>query len=872
MDLSTPLQINSNISTTALLLQHSTDLQQQQQHCVSYTERTGYRHNNMTSLPSLSPDDTLNNDFYYDDEFSVPFDANITNYIDIDQPLSGSLMVQSLTDSAGRTCNRLRRWMTTSRSDSCLYRPDVDGQPRYGSDGEEMSTSERQEDLNSSSEDDMSDLQTSRDRPLFTPPPTNEPGNGEPLLMRSEVNGANTNESLLLSNNSARFCATGVYDFSAAKHQYVISFDQHGVGGLGTSKTSSSGEEFFRPPASVLDQSGNNREFKRSSVKVGCNGGGLTTWKQVQRTGSQNSSGSQADASLTTWTRLKAMRNSKTPNSVSVMPSSPRRDVAIATSISASHSRQLLKQYCLNHSSTVQSARQEPSPVVFQRECSPNICHLSYVVSSKKSNDAPAVRSQNKVIGGNRSRSLVVIDRSVQCLPSSVDRSVQTGQVPGESAGDGRAKLVDKSLQTSTQVNGQHMVRSAILLSRPLPDLQFLYPVSKNACTSKGGPSRNSEPTGKRPGAGTDVPVEVERRQGRCVRRHHSSDSAFSNNSSSSSGIEPGYSDSGTTGDSCTSVPRKPPRLFSRSVTPQPQTDDKSPPQNDPTSPTADNAVVLRRTSTLDRASRNQRAQPIYSCTFVTHQTTTSTSLTGQPSQCQGYTDGSVGSPTNNKDGIIEKAAGRLSSPRRSRRRDIIHLDNKPAKSILRRQQRNRNDLTADINDSDERPDHSSICCHDNNIPLPPATNEAEPGVERTSHPVVVPFGARPVSLPDATVLYKQLTVYQPSNNPTVDTALTCQCVGRLKSEQSVDIVDGITVNCDDLDDPTAEQFRAKKSVSFSEKIFYHSMPPSVSPIESPLCPTRPVLTASPGSDDKTPHVQSVQHEQHDASPIKGWF
>ena len=40
-----------------------------------------------------------------------------------------------------------------------------------------------------------------------------------------------------------------------------------------------------------------------------------------------------------------------------------------------------------------------------------------------------------------------------------------------------------------------------------------------------------------------------------------------------------------------------------------------------------------------------------------------------------------------------------------------------------------------------------------------------------------------------------------------------------------------------------AEQFRAKKSVSFSEKIFYHSMPPSVSPIESPLGQNKQLTT-----------------------------
>jgi len=140
----------------------------------------------------------------------------------------------------------------------------------------------------------------------------------------------------------------------------------------------------------------------------------------------------------------------------------------------------------------------------------------------------------------------------------------------------------------------------------------------------------------------------------------------------------------------------------------------------------------------------------------------------------------------------------------------------KPAKSILvRRRQRGRVKLQS-LSDVDA--DGSECCAEvpDDALPSPPPSRVA-----------------RPVSLPDATVLYAGLT----------DLARAGDAGDEL--DHSRDCTPAVDLDDYDGENGDGEQFRAKKSVSFSEKIFYHSMP-SVSPLESPLCPPLRLPVAPP--------------------------
>ena len=108
-------------------------------------------------------DTLLNNDYFYDDEFAVPFDV---------VPPPAPQLCRSLTDSClgedggdGRGLGWRGGRLTLSRSESCLCRSaDLDSQA-----DEMMSTSERAagDFLMTSSE--LSDLDAADHRPLFSP-------------------------------------------------------------------------------------------------------------------------------------------------------------------------------------------------------------------------------------------------------------------------------------------------------------------------------------------------------------------------------------------------------------------------------------------------------------------------------------------------------------------------------------------------------------------------------------------------------------------------------------------------------------------------------------------------------------------------------
>ena len=835
---------------------------------------------------SFNADDTLNNDYFYDDEFAVPFDAHIAAARQLCRSLTDSC-IDDDDDVDGEVGNRQhqRGWrgcrLTLSRSESCLYRSAGDSQ----GDDEMMSTSERAGDfLVSSSE--LSDLDANQ-RPLFSPLPSDAevvvPG-VEGAHGDGEGSASQLGDSTASGEGGVRLrCA--MYDASTAKQQYRLSFG----GSYTTTRTSSSAEDCARWTATKT---------------VGSTGGaGLTTWRQVSRV-------QPVEAGFTTWQRLRSSTNTggghAAARSVNLvewskhghhqgqganqMPSCSGNKVEMA------RSGQLLRLY---QSSRTASA--SPSMYPRQQTTSDNsnvdqhTTKASGVVESRASH-----RSTRTQRSGRRSvTSRMSADKCVQCLPSFRDRYVQTTT----------SALVraDKSLQTSNL--SDRVMHSALLLARPLPDLDFL-----RLCTSSSAAQRKPEvveavedrrysdvaPAGVDGGQAAGKPAcprssslgdsghEVSpAASGRSssARRHHGSDSGLSNNSSSSSGIEPGESattsnDRTAAGDasrptSTSAGPRKPPRSFT--VEPRPPAvgarrhtdgdlplysgtnncaksaspcdddrhftcccEDGSPIHNDDDDYpmiNSENLVLrggtLRRWETTncnvvvdaDHTDDSDSNQVVCTRDFLASHPLCRRSPSRSAAAGRHKTVEGLISPTRHR----EVEVGLKSSQRTARRRACHHHHHhhhhhqphhhhvqissaKPAKSILvRRRQRSKvkhRSWSEDPNDADGTP--STECCPDVDEP-----DDAPPSPRPASRV------ARPVSLPDATVLYAGLTDF--TQNETAQ-----------PERDSCPSNDGN----DDEGDADGEHFRAKKSVSFSEKIFYHSMP-SVSPLESPLCPLK---------------------------------
>lgn len=171
----------------------------------------------ISSMPGLlySPEDTLNNDFFYDDEFTVPFDANLS-----DRRLTASLLdgddindFLSLSKDYGGEEGEddNNKWhmpkMVVSKSDSCLYQADGEFSGSEQNMSQELSNSEK--DCASSSE--LSDF---RAEPLFSPQPSASMQDGETSTNKIELS---VSESCDNQYN---------YDWRANKDQYMISFDK----------------------------------------------------------------------------------------------------------------------------------------------------------------------------------------------------------------------------------------------------------------------------------------------------------------------------------------------------------------------------------------------------------------------------------------------------------------------------------------------------------------------------------------------------------------------------------------------------------------------------------------------------------------------
>jgi len=330
------LSTTADVTTTQQQLQQKQQLQQQQQQqqrinaskhgTASLTSGLDLDHTMAQSdvfcderydCQSFSPEDTLNNDFFYDDEFTVPFDANLAEGFGSQSSTDGgcikSLSCRSLSDPDDNLRwqinthrdGRISLRMTESKSDSCLYQADL-----------EMSDSER--DMSTSEHDmsspDMSQLHNNQ--PLFS-------SHSDACNLDGACNGG---EDLLRSScisESLSFDGEGgsedgkherhrvdCYNWSLNKQKYFLSFDRS------PTKTCSSGDD---SSCHQLEPSGTPNitnwaktsptQSKCSTKKKGSTESAstskesdskLTTWRQVKQTKPVKA------AKLTSWQKLSS--------------------------------------------------------------------------------------------------------------------------------------------------------------------------------------------------------------------------------------------------------------------------------------------------------------------------------------------------------------------------------------------------------------------------------------------------------------------------------------------------------------------------------------------------------------------------------------
>ena len=197
--------------------------------CASRSSSTSDNHpSNNQPLNGLlySPEDTLNNDFFYDDEFSIPFDANLgeneKHVVDVE--MLDSMDINTLltlsrvfADNQEPMINRL----VSSKSDTCLYHQQM------SSSGGDLPV-----DVETSGDQSMSDQCASsaelseqlRSEPLFSPPPSAGLPPGTAHLPNYSTDSLGRDEPLSGSftmGEEARY----TYDWSANKGQYILSFD-----------------------------------------------------------------------------------------------------------------------------------------------------------------------------------------------------------------------------------------------------------------------------------------------------------------------------------------------------------------------------------------------------------------------------------------------------------------------------------------------------------------------------------------------------------------------------------------------------------------------------------------------------------------------
>ena len=231
---------------------------------------------------AYSPEDALNNDFFYDDEFSVPFDANLVEPCESEMlvdsmELGGVLSVSGFEGAAAAQ-------VISSRSDTCLYHGDLQLSVSYSEHGShELSISDRE----GFSSSDISDLHS---EPLFSPAPGGHVYNTLPCMTEG-LEGQPHPHDITLSSSFGNDSHNYNFDFTAHKDQYMLSFDR--------SPSKISSEDSFH---GKLESSMTSWAQKSGCIQQSVDSsGGQTTKKQLT---SWSDLCKKTERPLTSWKQL----------------------------------------------------------------------------------------------------------------------------------------------------------------------------------------------------------------------------------------------------------------------------------------------------------------------------------------------------------------------------------------------------------------------------------------------------------------------------------------------------------------------------------------------------------------------------------------
>ena len=819
-------------------------------------------------------EDSCSNDFFYDEEFTIPFDANLTDQRDSDEGFLPRLGI------------------VTSKSDNCLYLGDAD---HLGSDREDSGS----------------------DREIFSSSDSSELFNQPLFSSHSECPDefaldASGDEASIIEDDLPK----DVHKLNHIKHHYKISFDK------GPLKVWSSSDEpasktslELRPSnrvankpttlglqkngekaansSSACHKSGNGtrKSKKKSSQKNGTprnsKSSHLVTWGTLKDSPSTSESGK----SRTTWKEMnnkpslsareeeegrnrtenpakshesnaeeRSKKNGKHPDADELeeiqsgsVRSNPQMGEKTCELFKIFQVKKLKEaEECVDEFDESESTKppheplgpcDEATPPGKEEDCTSkcNFPDLQDIFDgTKKSKSEKKLKFKSHSIEPSNSsptqdpeKSPKIVQSANLASTTSTDSSVQTSLIISIPV-----KTENKSLQTSLtfaeekqpETSGRDIWNtSSYLFSRPLPDLSFLKNSSKfmeskveaaptkqpkSAAKEEAKAGKKSNPQSQNKSTFKQTFVKSKALSNSKTSQESSgrskSSSSFSFNSSSSSGIDPGTSDSGRQSSSASS---KDESLHSDLS--------KTPPK----------PPRLFKAANPGEAKDGPPAKEDGTSKIVENVKEPNPKTSSEARNARNFTRGNH--PTRRSPSLQDKVD--LTQNRGSK--VILRSNNnqpgyaQPTKSILVRSRSKENRRSWSNN-------------------FQTGSTDSHVSAERASP------RKRPLSVPDGTLLELATPMQEeekplgddvvPSKGSEVDPHVATVADDKDKSHSKEEGTNngGATA----AGDHDYEKFRAKKSVSFSETISYHPTTSSLSPLESPKSPVNSV-PASPDAD-----------------------
>ena len=261
--------------------------------------------NPSTSSTCSVVEDNSNHEFYYDDEFTVPFDVRLDAGDKFDRQslltlAQGEYNIHgaSMSDDDVDSIDEFLHCLSTSKSDSCLYQIELDSSAAshdYMCHSHNVTAIPQHEMISSA---DFSLV--CQDKPLFTSSYTDSvelhTHNKHSLSNLASVDSLAAGQSMngsYIANSMAPYS----YDFTANKDRYTLLFDKSPNSKVSTDDVSRCQESFLRSPDNLSNQS----HYSTTSAPI-----------KLQNTGEKDSMVEKPykrQQSLTSWGEMKKDKN-----------------------------------------------------------------------------------------------------------------------------------------------------------------------------------------------------------------------------------------------------------------------------------------------------------------------------------------------------------------------------------------------------------------------------------------------------------------------------------------------------------------------------------------------------------------------------------